>query len=66
MKKEEVLEILVRNGFVLDKEMSIQYGVQLAFRNGSKVSVYDTGTVNPQGKHIDLVNELLGRTRSIK
>lgn len=64
MKKEEVLEILIPKGFILDKEISIPYGVQLVFRNGSKVSVYHTGKVNPQGKYIDLVNELLGRTIS--
>lgn len=61
MTENEVLSILVNNGFVLDKKISIDYGVQLVFRNGAKVSVYHTGNVNLQGKHVDTVNELLGR-----
>jgi len=61
MKKEEVLTILEDKGFVLDKEKSFDHGVQLVFRNGAKVSVYHTGSVNPQGKHVNTVNELLGR-----
>ena len=60
MKKEEVLGILQDNGFVLDEEKAIPYGVQFSFRNGSKVSVFDKGTVSPQGQHIDRVKELLG------
>jgi len=60
MKKEVVAEILKPHGFILDEERPIQYGVQLIFRNGAKVSVYDSGKVNPQGKHFDLVSKLLG------
>ncbi|MFZ5579427.1 MAG: TIR domain-containing protein [Pseudomonadota bacterium] len=60
MKREEVLGILQDNGFVLDEEKSIPYGVQFLFRNGSKVSVFDKGTVTPQGQHIEQVKELLG------
>lgn len=60
MKKEEVLGILQDNGFVLDDEKAIPYGVQFCFRNGSKVNVYDKGTVTPQGQHVDQVKALLG------
>lgn len=60
MKKEEVLGILQDNGFVLDEEKTIAYGIQFLFRNGAKVSVFDKGTVTPQGQHIDQVKVLLG------
>lgn len=60
MKKEEVLGILQDNGFVLDEEKAIAYGVQFSFRNGSKVNVFDKGTVSPQGQHVDQVKTLLG------
>ena len=60
MKKEEVLGILQDNGFVLDEEKAIAYGIQFIFRNGAKVSVFDKGTVAPQGQHIDKVKGLLG------
>ena len=60
MKKEEVLGILQDKGFVLDQEKTISYGVQFSFRNGSKVNVYDKGTVSPQGQHIEQVKALLG------
>lgn len=60
MKKEEVLGILQDNGFVLDEEKTIPYGVQFSFRNGAKVTVYDKGTVTPQGQHIEQVKVLLG------
>ena len=60
MKKEEVLGILQDNGFVLEQEKEIQHGVQFCFRNGSKVNVFDKGTVTPQGKHVQKVKGLLG------
>jgi predicted nucleotide-binding protein len=60
MKKEDVLGILQDNGFVLDEEKDIPYGHQFCFRNGSKVNVFDSGTVTPQGQHIDQVKGLLG------
>lgn len=60
MKKEEVLGILQDNGFVIDEEKAIAYGVQFCFRNGSIVNVYDKGTVTPQGQHIEQVKTLLG------
>lgn len=60
MKREQVLGILQDNGFVLEEEKSISYGVQFCFRNGSKVNVYDSGSVTPQGQHIDVVKTLLG------
>lgn len=60
MKKEEVLGILQDNGFVLEEEKQIQHGVQFCFRNGSKVNVFDKGTVTPQGQHVQQVKELLG------
>lgn len=60
MQKEEVLGILQDNGFVLDEEKAIPYGVQFSFRNGSKVNVFDKGTVTPQGQHVEQVKGLLG------
>jgi predicted nucleotide-binding protein len=60
MKKEEVLGILQDNAFVLEEEKKIQHGVQFCFRNGSKVNVFDKGTVAPQGQHVQQVKELLG------
>lgn len=60
MKKEEVLGVLQDSGFVLDEEKEIPYGTQFCFRNGSKVNVYDKGTVTPQGKHAETVKGLLG------
>ena len=66
MNKEEVLGILQDNGFVLDEEKEIPYGIQFKFRNGSKVNVYDKGTVTPQGKHIDDVKALLGMAAPVE
>lgn len=60
MKKEEVLGRLQDNGFELDSEKEMPYGVQFKFRNGSIVNAYDKGTVTPQGKHVDKVKEILG------
>lgn len=60
MKREDVLGILQDNGFVLDEERAIPYGVQFSFRNGAKVNVYDKGTVTPQGQHVEQVKALLG------
>jgi predicted nucleotide-binding protein len=60
VRKEDALGILQDNGFILDEEKIIPYGVQFSFRNGSKVNVYDKGTVTPQGQHIDQVKALLG------
>ena len=60
MKPEEVLGMLQDAGFVLDEEKAIPYGRQFAFRNGSKVTVYDKGTITPQGKHVDEVKAILG------
>lgn len=62
MKSDQVKDILSTNGFVLDEEKEIQYGVQLKFTNGSIVNVFDNGTVTPQGKDADLVKQLLGLT----
>lgn len=62
MKSDQVKDILGTNGFVLDEEKEIQYGVQLKFTNGSIVNVFDKGTVTPQGKDVDLVKQLLGLT----
>lgn len=61
MKKEEVVEILKEHGFILGKEISIPHGTQLIFRNGAMVSVYNTGKINVQGKHFDLVTKLLAK-----
>jgi len=66
MKKEEVLGILQDNGFVLDKEKELPHGVQFSFRNGSKVSVYNKGTVTPQGQHVDQVKQLLGMSAPLE
>jgi len=63
MNKNEVNDTLSANGFVLEEEREIQYGVQLRYSNGSLVSVFDKGTVTPQGKHVDKVKELLGQAR---
>ena len=60
MNVDQVKEVLGAKGFVLDEEKKIQYGVQLKFTNGSLVSVFDKGTVSPQGKDVELVNQLLG------
>ena len=60
MTKDQVITALTQNGFVLDGEKAIQYGVQLRFTNGSLVSVYDKGTVTPQGKDVELVKQILG------
>ncbi len=60
MTKEQVLGTLQDNGFILDDEKAIPYGVQFLFRNGAKVNVYDKGTVTPQGQHIEQVKAILG------
>jgi hypothetical protein len=60
MTKEEVLSKLQNAGFQLSEEKSIAYGIQLCFHNGAKVSVYDKGTITPQGRHVDTVKEILG------
>lgn len=60
MHAEQVKEILGANGFIVDEEKAIQYGVQLKFTNGSVVNVFDKGTVTPQGRDVELVKQLLG------
>jgi len=45
MKSDQVNDIFGTNGFVLDEEKEIEYGVQLKFTNGSIVNVFDNGTV---------------------
>lgn len=62
MKSNQVKDILGTNGFILDEEKEIQYGVQLKFSNGSIVNVFDKATVTPQGKDADFVKQLLGLT----
>lgn len=59
MKKEQVLKTLQDSGFILDEEKPVSCGIQLVFRNGSKVLVYHKGTVLPQGKHIALARTYL-------
>ncbi len=66
MNKDDVNEILSANGFVLDEEREIQYGVQLRYTNGSVVNVFDKGTVTPQGKDVDKIKGLLGKESSKK
>jgi len=66
MDKDQVNEILSANGFVLDEERDIQYGVQLRYNNGSVVNVFDKGTVTPQGKDVEQVKELLGKVSAKK
>lgn len=60
MNKDQVVEIMTANGFMVDTETVIQYGCQLRFTNGSLVSVFDSGKVVPQGKEMDQVKRLLG------
>lgn len=60
MHADQVQEILGASGFVLDEEKTIQYGVQLKFTNGSLASIFDKGTVTPQGKDVGIVKQLLG------
>jgi predicted nucleotide-binding protein len=60
MTKEEVLGTLQDKGYVLDAEKAVAHGIQFTFRNGSKVIVYDKGTVSPQGKHVEEVKAILG------
>jgi predicted nucleotide-binding protein len=60
MTKEEVLGILQDKGYILEGEKAVPRGTQFSFRNGSKVMVYDKGTVMPQGKHVDEVKRHLG------
>ncbi len=60
MQKEEVLGRLLDNGFEIDSEKEIPYGVQFRFKNGAIVNVYDKGTVTPQGKYVDEVKAILG------
>ncbi len=60
MTKEEVLGILQDKGYILESEKSVPHGTQFSFRNGSKVMVYDKGTVTPQGKHVGEVKLHLG------
>lgn len=60
MSKEKVLGTLQDKGYVLDVEKPVPHGVQFTFTNGSKVSVFDNGTVTPQGKHVAEVKAILG------
>lgn len=60
MNKEDVLGALQDAGFILDEEKRIQHGIQFCFRNGSKVNVYDKGTILPQGKCVEEVKKILG------
>lgn len=59
MTKDQVLVALTAKGFALESEKPIQHGVQLRFTNGALVSVFHSGAVTPQGKHVDLVREHL-------
>lgn len=60
MKKDQVIEILTANGFMLQSEAAIPYGSQVRFTNGALVSVFDSGKILPQGKEVELVKQLLG------
>ena len=66
MKKEQVLEILQSHGLVFDEEEIVQGGVKLNFSKGVMVTVYHTGSFNPQGKHMAHVKLLLGWVASSK
>jgi predicted nucleotide-binding protein len=62
MTKEKVLGLLQDNGYMFDTEKEIPHGVQFSFRNGSKVSVFNKGTVSVQGKESEKVSQILGLT----
>lgn len=66
MKKEQVIEILQGHGLVLNEEEIVQGGVKLIFSKGVMVTVYHTGSINPQGKHMPQVKLLLGWVASSK
>lgn len=59
MDAARVKDILQAQAFMLAEEREIPYGVQLRFTNGSVVNCFSKGTVTPQGKHIELVKQLL-------
>lgn len=52
MTREEVLELLARGNFDVesDDRLTNGTGTQVRLSNGVKVNVYDSGTVNVQGK----------------
>lgn len=60
MDINEMLGKLMSNGFVLLGVKHIQHGVQFVFLNGALISVYHTGKINVQGKHMERAKELLG------
>lgn len=62
MEKIEVIRIMSMHDFILREEKSINHAAQLIFTNGAIVCVYKSGKISVQGKHFDVVSELLGQS----
>lgn len=60
MNLEQVKEILVANGYVVDEVKTIGYGQQVKFSNGALVNLYDSGKIVVGGKDQERVKDLLG------
>lgn len=60
MQLEQVRKILAENGFVVKSEEALSNGTgtKLKLESGQQVNVFNTGTVNVQGKKPDAVRSL--------
>lgn len=64
MNLDEAKDVLAKKSFKIKKESRLgnNTGWQLLLENGGIVNVYDTGTVHCQGKKLDELQILLGKT----
>lgn len=64
MNLDEAKDVLAKKSFKIKKESRLgnDTGWQLLLENGGIVNVYDTGTVYCQGKKLDALQVLLGKT----
>ena len=62
--KEYVREKMLDAGHTLKDNKQVQNGNQLCFSNGSKVTVYSTGTISVQGKNKEEVEKILDCNKS--
>jgi len=61
MNIEQVKELLIDNGYLVTNEKDLGgNGTQIKLSNGTMINVFNTGTINVQGKNSDPIKQLLG------
>ena len=62
MTKNEIINQLKTHSINITEEKNIQNGVQLIFSNGCKLNLFNSGTVQYQGKNSDETKQLVEST----